>query len=67
EALAQNLATDQVVSKADFFERLDLTSYEGRAAANNLVKRLGVRIGVTKLERMNDGGVQIFWVVPKED
>jgi len=54
EALAQNLATDQVVSKSDFFERLDLTSYEGRAAANNLVKRLGVRIGVTKLERMNE-------------
>ncbi len=54
EALAQNLATDQVVSKSDFFERLDLTSYEGRAAANNLVKRLGVRISVTKLERMNE-------------
>ncbi|KAA8552157.1 recombinase family protein [Pseudomonas marginalis] len=54
EALAQNLATDQVVSKSDFFERLDLTSYEGRAAANNLVKRLGVRIGVTKLERTNE-------------
>ena len=54
EALAQNLATDQVVSKSDFFERLDLTSYEGRAAANNLVKRLGVRISVIKLERMNE-------------
>lgn len=54
EALAQNLATDQVASKADFFERLDLTSYEGRAAANNLVKRLGVRISVMKLERMNE-------------
>jgi len=54
EALAQNLATDHVVSKADFFEKLDLTSYEGRAAANNLVKRLGVRISVIKLERMNE-------------
>ncbi|ERH56496.1 recombinase family protein [Pseudomonas simiae] len=54
EALAQSLATDQVVSKSDFFESLDLTSYEGRAAANNLVKRLGVRISVMKLERMNE-------------
>lgn len=42
------------MSKSDFFERLDLTSYEGRAAANNLVKRLGARISVVKLERMNE-------------
>ncbi|MGY2330160.1 recombinase family protein [Pseudomonas sp. SDT2931_S440] len=54
EALAQNLATDQVVSKLDFFERLDLTSYEGRAAANNLVKRLDVRISVSKRGRLNE-------------
>jgi DNA invertase Pin-like site-specific DNA recombinase len=54
EALAQNLATDQVVSKLDFFERLDLTSYEGRAAANNLVKRLDVRVSVSKRGRLNE-------------
>ena len=54
EAVAQNLATDQVVSKSDFFKRLDLTSYEGRVAANNLVKRLSVRISVIKLERINE-------------
>lgn len=53
-AIAQNLATDQVVSKSDFFEKLDLTSYEGRAAANNLVKRLDVRISVSKLGRLDE-------------
>ena len=53
-AIAQNLATDQVVSKSDFFEKLDLTSYEGRVAANNLVKRLDVRISVSKLGRLDE-------------
>lgn len=72
EALAQNLATDQVESKADFFERLDLTSYEGRAAANNLVKRLDVRVNVTKLGRLNEiysvnlGGALAFLIYHHE-
>ena len=54
DAVAQNLAADQVVSKSDFFEKLDLTSYEGRTAANNLVKRLDVRISVSKLGRLDE-------------
>ena len=42
DALRQQLASSQITSKADFFSRLDLVSYEGRAAANSLLKRLGI-------------------------
>ncbi|KPB70573.1 Recombinase-related protein [Pseudomonas syringae pv. maculicola] len=52
--LSQELATDNVLSKEDFFEKLDLISYGGRSAANNLVKRLGVRINVAKWGRLNE-------------
>ncbi|MFJ2684024.1 recombinase family protein [Pseudomonas sp. NPDC087342] len=54
DALLQQMAVDRVVSKSDFFERLDLTSFEGRVAANNLTKRLGTRIFVRKNGRCNE-------------
>jgi DNA invertase Pin-like site-specific DNA recombinase len=53
-ALSQQLAADKIISKDDFFQKLDLVSYEGRVAANNLVKRLGVHIFVQKVGRMNE-------------
>lgn len=52
--LRQQLAADKVISKEDFFKKLDLTSYEGRAAANNLMKRLGIYIFALKGGRMNE-------------
>ena len=54
DALRQQMAVDRVVSKSDFFERLDLTSFEGRVAANNLTKRLGTRIFARKNGRCNE-------------
>ncbi|MHC5347479.1 recombinase family protein [Metapseudomonas furukawaii] len=42
DELRQQLASSRVISKEDFFEKLDLVSYEGRAAANSLMKRLGI-------------------------
>jgi len=42
--LKETLAVNQIVSKADFFDQLDLISFEGRHAANSLLKRLGVLI-----------------------
>ncbi|WP_321838413.1 recombinase family protein [Pseudomonas kulmbachensis] len=48
--LMETLATSQVVSKEDFFEKLDLVSFEGRHAANSLLKRLGVTISVLSEE-----------------
>jgi hypothetical protein len=44
DVLRQHLASSQITSKADFFNRLDLVSFEGRAAANSLLKRLGIII-----------------------
>ncbi len=38
------LAVNQVVSKKDFFAQLDIVSFEGRHAANRLLKRLGILI-----------------------
>lgn len=44
DALRQQLASSQITSKGDFFNRLDLVSFEGRAAANSLLKRLGITV-----------------------
>lgn len=53
-ALSQQLAADKVISKDDFFQKLDLVSYPGRVAANNLVKRLGVHIFALKNRRTDE-------------
>jgi DNA invertase Pin-like site-specific DNA recombinase len=42
--LQAELAADQVIDKADFFARLDLESYPGRARANGILKRLKVEV-----------------------
>jgi DNA invertase Pin-like site-specific DNA recombinase len=53
-AISEQLASDKVMNKDDFFEKLDLVSFEGRVAANNLIKRLGLYIFVDKLGRTNE-------------
>lgn len=68
ETLKITLVTNQVVSKEDFFERLDLASFEGRHAANSLLKRLGVTIAVLSEEpssqwyRVNTESLATFMV-----
>ena len=52
--LTEQLVADKVISKENFFEKLDLVSFEGRVAANNLIKRLGLHIFVNKLGRTNE-------------
>ncbi len=56
--LTEQLAADKVISKEDFFEKLDLVSFEGRVAANNLIKRLGLHIFVSKRGRTDE----MYWV-----
>lgn len=56
--LSEQLVADRVISKDDFFEKLDLVTFEGRAAANNLIKRLGLFIFVSKFGRTNE----VYWV-----
>ena len=46
EKLKADLATEEGVGWDTFFERLDLVSYEGRAKANALLKRLGVTVQI---------------------
>lgn len=61
ERLRETLATNQVVSKEDFFDKLDLISFEGRHAANSLLKRLGVTASV-----MSEGPSQQWYRVNTE-
>ena len=42
EQLKADIARESIVSRDDFFKRLDMVTFEGRAAANNLLKRLGL-------------------------
>lgn len=44
DELEQALAMDRITNKEDFFARVDLVSYEGRARANQLLKRLGIMV-----------------------
>jgi DNA invertase Pin-like site-specific DNA recombinase len=56
--LSEQLAADKVISKESFFEKLDLVSFEGRVSANNLIKRLGLYIFVSKHGRTDE----TYWV-----
>jgi DNA invertase Pin-like site-specific DNA recombinase len=47
QRLRELLAVNQVVSKKDFFAQLDIVSFEGRHAANRLLKRLGILISTS--------------------
>ncbi|MDO9332372.1 MAG: recombinase family protein [Pseudomonas sp.] len=57
-SLTEQLAADKVMNKENFFEKLDLVSFEGRVAANNLIKRLGLHIFVNKKGRTDE----TYWV-----
>lgn len=48
ESLQAALATEKIGSWKNFYERLDLVSYEGRHRANALLKRLGVQVFIGK-------------------
>lgn len=63
EELRQQLASHRVNSKDDFFEQIDLVTYERRAAANSLLKRLDLQI---LFKRHNPNHFQC-WVLDKSD
>jgi DNA invertase Pin-like site-specific DNA recombinase len=50
QRLKETLAVNQITSKDDFFEKLDLITFEGRHAANSLLKRLNVIVSAGCLE-----------------
>jgi hypothetical protein len=49
DSLQAALASESITSKEDFFAKLDLVSYEGRARANALLKRLKVQVKVRRI------------------
>jgi DNA invertase Pin-like site-specific DNA recombinase len=53
--LRGQLASHRVINKDDYFEQLDLVTYERRAAANGLLKRLGIQV---QLKRDNPSRFQ---------
>lgn len=63
DELRQQLASHRVISREDFFRQIDLVTYEGRAAANSLLKRLGLQI---LFRRHNPSRFQC-WVLDKSD
>lgn len=44
DQLRGQFASHRVINKEDYFKQLDLVTYEGRAAANSLLKRLGIQV-----------------------
>lgn len=63
DELRQQLASHRVISREDFFKQIDLVTYEGRAAANGLLKRLGLQV---LFERHKPGRFQC-WVLDTSD
>lgn len=55
DELRGQLASHRVINKDDYFKQLDLVTYEGRAAANSLLKRLGIQV---QLKRDNPSRFQ---------
>lgn len=55
DELRGQLASHRVINKDDYFNQLDLVTYEGRAAANSLLKRLGIQV---QLKRDNPNRFQ---------
>lgn len=61
--LEQALATDRIEDKDSFFAKLDLTSKEGRARANGLLRRLKILVYIDPLHhhyRVEQDSVVIF-------
>lgn len=50
-SLLTELASDKIISKEQFFSKLDLETRDARFRANALLKRLGVQVRVAREER----------------
>lgn len=48
EELKQSMQREKILNKYEFFEKLDLVSYDARAKANYLLKALNVRVDVSR-------------------
>lgn len=65
-----DLAADKIVDKADFFARLDLTSYAGRSRSNSILKRLQVEVGINTNQlrfHIRKAGASVFDIAVREN
>lgn len=66
--ITAHLAADAVIDKADFFARLDLESYESRARASGILKRLNIEVHVDTAQlrfHVRKAGVPVFDLVDR--
>lgn len=63
DELRQQITSSRVISREDFFQKLDLVTYEGRAAANSLLKRLGIEV---QFKRQNPSNFRC-WALDKSN
>lgn len=65
ERLKADLGRERIVSKEEFFSRLDMVSYEGRAKANGLLKTLGISVRIRRGEGRGEKA-EISYMVDRE-
>lgn len=65
EQLKADLGRERIVSKEEFFSRLDMVSYEGRGKANGLLKTLGISVRVRRNEGRGEKA-EISYMVDRE-
>ena len=66
EQLRGDLSREKVISKEDFFAKLDLVSYQGRSRANSLLKNLGITVTLNRPKKKQFAEVINYWVLSQE-
>jgi len=66
DSLKEDIAREQIINKDEFFSRLDLVSYEGRARANSLLKRLNVEVAIERIGELRGKKAPVHYRVSKE-
>lgn len=67
EQLRADLSREKVISKEDFFAKLDLVSYQGRSRANSLLKNLGITVTLNRSKKKQFADIINYWVFSRED
>lgn len=65
EQLKADLGRERIISKEEFFDRLDMVSYEGRARANSLLKSLDISVRIQRGEGRGEKA-EISYMVDRE-
>lgn len=66
--LLLDLQREKIINKDEFFDRLDMNSYDGRARANSLIKNLNIKVNIEADVKYNESylvltdGVESFIV-----